>query len=318
MKNYNAKAIITLLLADDVSDDTKIKLLSEIQKYGNNIDILYDLVKIIKKTQTICLSYPHSFDIVGTGWSLLPRFNTSTTCAFILSRAGIPVLKHWSNASTGRVGSFDLLEHMQYHIPQTIQEINHCIQNQQPVFLYARLFFPLMKTVANARKEYGKPTLFNILWPLLNPADSWYQLIGCSFQDKMDMMIQVCKKIWKKRVCVVRGDDGLDDVTVTTNTQVYMLNHNHITKHCIDPSFFGLRATNFDEITWGDTQYNTHIMQSILNGTCKTKHLDLVLANCALALFIYHQSINLDHPDASKIIQWYVKDLRVLLHYIDN
>lgn len=303
------KALFELLLAHDISNETKLQLFIETEKYISDAQVLYDLVCYVKNTQTIHLSLPNSLDIVWTWWSLLQRINVSTIASFVLAKLWIPIAKHWSNASTGRVWSFDLLEYLNYQIPQNEEDVMILINHKKPAFLYARLFFPIMKSIAEVRKMYGKPTLFNILWPLLNPANSDFQLIWCALQEKMELMADVIKKMWKKRVCIVRWSDGLDDITLTWESQIIMINESCISKHILTPEMFGISRCSFADIQWWDVAHNAKIALSIFDGTCSTRHLDLVAINCALACFIYYEKIWLDNINASTKLQYYYQKI---------
>jgi anthranilate phosphoribosyltransferase len=300
------KSLFELLLSDDIRDETKLQLLIETEKYTSDENALYELVCYVKKTQTFPLSHNNALDIVGTGWSLLQRINVSTISSFILAKMGIPITKHGSNASTGRVWSFDLLAHFKHPIPKDAQTVAQLLQDKKPAFLYARLLFPIMKSVSEVRKQYGKPTLFNFLWPLLSPADPDFQLIGCAFEDKMELIARVAGRLGRKRVCVVKWSDGLDDITLTGQSTVVMFSHNKISHHIITPEMFGIEQCSFVDIQWGDVEQNGKIALSILDGTCKSRHRDLVAINCALALFIYYEKIDLSHPQAhNKIKKFY-------------
>ena len=218
----------------------------------------------------------NAIDICGTGGSGLPRINTSTISAFILAASGINVVKHGNKAASGRFGSFDLLENM------GIDLSNNKAENL--TFLYARDFHPVMKHFAEARKEIGTPTFFNLLGPLLNPAQTRKQIIGTAFKDKMTLIAETCRLIGKEKIYVVCGEDGLDEVTLTGKTYVTELNEGKIRNYIIIPRDFGIKEANFSEIKGGSPKKNTEIALKILKGECKTRHVDLVLVNCALAL----------------------------------
>lgn len=218
----------------------------------------------------------NAIDICGTGGSGLSRINTSTISAFILAAAGINIAKHGNKAASGRFGSFDLLENI------GIDLSNNKAENL--AFLYARDFHPVIKRFAEARKEIGTPTFFNLLGPLLNPAQTKKQIIGTAFKDKMALIAETCRLTGKEKVYVVCGEDGLDEVTLTGKTYVTELNKGKIRNYTIVPKDFGIKEANFSEIKGGSPKKNTEIALKILKGECKTRHTDLVLVNCALAL----------------------------------
>jgi anthranilate phosphoribosyltransferase len=217
-----------------------------------------------------------SIDICGTGGSGLPRINTSTISAFILASLGVPIAKHGNKAASGRFGSFDLLENL------GIDLANNKTENL--TFLYAREYHPVMKHFAEVRKEIGKPTFFNLLGPLLNPAKTSRQIIGTAFKDKMMLIAETCRLIGKEKIYVVCGEDGLDEVTLTGKTYITELNKGKITRYMIEPKDFGLKEVRFEKIKGGDPKTNTEIALKILKGKCESAHQDLVLINSSLAL----------------------------------
>jgi anthranilate phosphoribosyltransferase len=216
---------------------------------------------------------PDFLDVCGTGGSGLPRINTSTLSAYMLSKKGIKVAKHGNKAASGRCGSFDLLERI----------INEYKPGKNLHFLYAREYYPIMANFAEVRKKIGKPTFFNLLGPMLSPNQARKQIIGTAFKDKMLLMAQTCKLLGRQRVMVVRGQDGLDEVTLTGPTDVVELNDGNIESYQIDPSDFGLQSCKFEEIAGGDLETNYNIAKSILDNKCSTRHTDLVHVNVALA-----------------------------------
>lgn len=220
-----------------------------------------------------------AIDVCGTGGSGLPRINTSTISAFVLAAAGVSVAKHGNKAASGRFGSFDLLESL------GVDFSDDAVSGAKGLtFLYARNYHPVMKHFAEVRKEIGVPTFFNLLGPLLNPAQTKMQIIGTAFKDKMALIAETCRLIGKEKVYVVCGEDDLDEVTLTGKTYVTELNKGVVTNYIITPADFGIDVANFSEIKGGDAGKNTEIALKILKGECKSRHVDLVLVNSALAL----------------------------------
>lgn len=247
------------------------------------------------KNMAAKLDMPDAIDICGTGGSGLNRINTSTIAAFILAELGVKVAKHGNKAASGRFGSFDLLEALGVDIKKAPEELCALYKRHGLAFIFARNFHPVMKHFVEARKLIGKPTIFNILGPLLNPADAKVQIIGTSFKDQMKLIAEACKLLGKKRVMIVRGRDSLDEVTLTGETDVVELNDGKITQYVIKPEDFGIKRTKFKEIAGGDAKFNTNIALQILKGECKSRHADLVFMNVALALKLAGKVADLKH-----------------------
>jgi len=245
---------------------------------------LADVVQFLRRQMALSPRFPHAIDVCGTGGSGLSRINTSTIAAFILARLGVGVAKHGNRAASGRFGSFDLLESLGIEFTDTIAKIEKKYAAEGVAFLFAPFFHPVMKHFADARKRVGKPTFFNLLGPLLNPASPTRQIIGTAFKDKMRLIAETCRLLGKEKVYVVCGEDGLDEVTLTGRTFVTELSHGRITSYTLTPNNFGVQPAAFAEIQGGDGEKNTNIARDILAGTCTTRHRDLVLINVALAL----------------------------------
>ncbi len=190
---------IQTVLEKKLTEDQKLKLLIEIANKKVEPEELADIIKYIKSKQAIKLELPNSLDIVWTWWSWLPRINTSTLTCLKLAKEGVKITKHWNNAASWRFGSFDLIEELGYKIPETKEEVLEEYEKNNLAFLHAKKFYPFFKEFWEVRKRYWKPTIFNILWPLLCPVNSENQLIGCSFADKMEFMIETSKASMKKK-----------------------------------------------------------------------------------------------------------------------
>jgi len=245
---------------------------------------LADAVRFLQKQAPKKLKLKHAIDVCGTGGSGLERINTSTISAFILARLGVPVAKHGNKAASGRFGSFDLLESLGIEFTDQIPDIERKYKAEGLAFLFAPFFHPVMKNFAALRRQITKPTFFNLLGPLLNPAFPKRQIIGTAFKNEMSLIAETCKLLGKEKVYIVCGEDGLDEVTLSGRTFVTELAHGKIKSYTIKPEDFGLDRAAFPEIQGGDAKFNTQIASDILRGTCETRHQDLVLVNCALAL----------------------------------
>ncbi len=241
-------------------------------------------VEFMMEKMTAKLNMPDAIDVCGTGGSGLPRINTSTIVAFLLARQGLGVAKHGNKAASGRFGSFDLLEKLGINFEKTPEELEKDYRENHLAFIFARNFHPAMKFFAEARVKIGKPTIFNILGPLLNPANPKRQIIGTSFANQMRLIAEACEALGKERVMVVRGEDGLDEVTLCGKTKIVELNNGEISEYEIEPEDFGIKRATFDEISGGDAEKNTKIAKDILDGKCESRHTDLVKINMQLAL----------------------------------
>ncbi|PIQ77175.1 anthranilate phosphoribosyltransferase [Candidatus Peregrinibacteria bacterium CG11_big_fil_rev_8_21_14_0_20_46_8] len=247
---------------------------------------LADVVDYLQGKMSMQVELPNAIDVCGTGGSVLLRINTSTIAAFVLSSLGVGVAKHGNRAASGRVGSFDVLEALGIGFQENAREIEHMYKKTKLAFLFARTFHPVMKHFAEVRQKIGAPTFFNILGPLLSPAHVQRQVIGTAFRDKMHLIAEAARLLGKERIAVVCGEDGLDEVTLTGTTHVVELKNGKIEKYSLRPEDFGVQPAKFSEIEGGTLSENKEIAERILSGKSKTRHTDLILMNCALALRI--------------------------------
>ncbi|MFH1218377.1 MAG: anthranilate phosphoribosyltransferase [Candidatus Peregrinibacteria bacterium] len=253
-----------------------------IEKVG--VDDIREFYEFIMENVSERLVMPGCVDVCGTGGSGFDRINTSTIASFILAACGVGVAKHGNKASSGRFGSFDLLERMGIDIEKDKADLERDYMEHGLSFIYARSFHPIMKHFAEERVRLGVPTIFNILGPLLNPAGVKTQIIGCSFKDQMRLIAEACRSIGKERVMVVRGRDGLDEITITGETDVVELMNGEIREYVLSPSDFGVSVCDFGEISGSGEDFCERIAYEILKGECKSRHADLVFVNCAAVL----------------------------------
>jgi len=259
-------------------------ILSALNAKGVTGHELANSASIISAQMSESFSAPEAIDVCGTGGSGLPRINTSTVSAFILSALGVPVAKHGNRAASGRFGSFDLLEKLGIKTDLKSSDLEPIYAAHDLAFFYAPAFHPTMRHFAKVRKAMAVPTIFNLLGPLLSPVQTKRQIIGTGYKDQMMSIAEAAKKLRRDQVVVVCGTDGLDEVTLTGPTKIVELKEGKIRERMIRPSSFGVKACSFDQIKGGSAKLNTQIAMDILKGTCKTRHLDLVLINAALGL----------------------------------
>ncbi len=280
-------------IAEHLTDEQKGEILVLFQEKGVQPEELSIFADLLLAELPTDLNLPEAVDICGTGGSGLIRINTSTISAFILAACDIKIAKHGNKAASGRFGSFDLLENMGINIDTKPEILSYAFWKENLAFLFARSFHPVMKHFVKVRQELGQPTLFNTLGPLISPVNAKYQIIGTAFEDKMELIAETAQKLGKEKVMVVRGSDGLDEITLTGPTQIIEIvktsqrgvsTETKLKKYEVTPADFGLKPCAFEEIAGGDAKFNTKIAESILRGECKTRHLDLVLINAAAIL----------------------------------
>ena len=206
-------------------------------------------------------------DTCGTGGDKSDTFNVSTTAAFIVAGAGVPVAKHGNRAVSSKCGSADLVEALGVKLELPPEKIGRCLDEAGIAYLFAPLLHTSMKFVAPVRKELGIRTIFNIIGPLANPASVKHQVIGVFSEKLMNDYIHVLKNIGHTRALVVHGHDGLDEISLAGPTKIMELNNGEITSYTIKPEELGIKSSVLSAIKGGDVSVNKNITLAILRGT---------------------------------------------------
>ncbi len=190
-------------------------------------------------------------DTCGTGGDELKTLNISTLSAFVVAGCGVPVAKHGNRSFTGKCGSADLLEKLGVNILASPEDVKRSIETCGIGFMFAANFHPAMKYVQNVRKEIRIRTVFNILGPLVNPANTEAQLVGVYDRKLVKIIPYVLKKLGLKSAMVVHGIGGLDEISIIGPTEAAWLHEDGSVEEniTISPLSFGLKQRRRDEIT---------------------------------------------------------------------
>lgn len=231
-------------------------------------------------------------DTVGTGGDGAHTINISTTAAIVAAAAGAKVVKHGNRAVSSRSGASDFLEALGVIPGLDGKGVERTFRELGIGFCFAPVFHPAMRFAAPARKELGVPTVFNILGPLANPAKPQAAAIGVA----NERMHAVMAEVLAKKGCdgfVFRGDDGLDEITLTTTTTVLSIGKNEIKREQIDPQDFGIARAPIEALVGGDAQENAAISRAIFDGQ-RGAPRDAVLLNAAAAIAAYEGRFDSD------------------------
>jgi len=154
-----------------------------------------------------------AIDVCGTGGDGAHTLNISTAVAFVVAGAGVPVAKHGNRAMSSKCGAADVLEALGVKLTGDVPTLERCLREANIAFLFAQNHHPSMRHVAQARKELGHRTIFNLLGPLSNPANVKRQLIGVFAPEFVEPVLAAMRLLGLERACVVHGDGGLDELT---------------------------------------------------------------------------------------------------------
>jgi anthranilate phosphoribosyltransferase len=231
-------------------------------------------------------------DTVGTGGDGAHTINISTTAAIIAASAGARVVKHGNRAASSKSGSGDLLEALGVEITLDGTAVERTVAELGIGFCFAPIFHPAMRFAAPARKELGIPTVFNILGPLANPAKPRAAAIGVA-DDRMHLVMAEVLATRGVDGFVFRGDDGLDEITLSSTTSILSIGNGEIRSDLIEPSDFGITRAPVSELVGGDAAENARITLAIFAGE-RGAPRDAVMLNAAAAIAAFEGEQDLD------------------------
>jgi anthranilate phosphoribosyltransferase len=221
-------------------------------------------------------------DIVGTGGDRHHSVNISTMAAVVAAGAGLTVVKHGNRAASSSTGSADVLEELGVELSLSPEQVAEVATEAGITFCFAIAFHPSMRHAAVARRELGIGTAFNILGPLTNPAQPTYAALGVADSSAAPLIAGVFAGRDRTAI-VVRGDDGLDEVTLSTTSSVWLARQGRVTTHTIDPADFGIARSPLQSLRGGDAAFNAAVMRDVLNGVSGAPR-DAVRLNAGVAL----------------------------------
>jgi anthranilate phosphoribosyltransferase len=223
-------------------------------------------------------------DVVGTGGDGSGTFNISTAAALVTAAAGVPVAKHGNRRFTSRSGSADVLAELGVNVEAEVARVEECLDELGICFCFAPLLHKAMKHVAPVRKRLGTPTIFNILGPLANPAGAPFQLLGVGRPELRALLSEALVLLGTRRVLVVHGSDGLDEVTLSGTTLVTEAAGATFRHFEWTPADFGLEPSARDALLVDDPAGSAAIIRDLLAGRPGPPR-DVVVANAAAALW---------------------------------
>ncbi|MET9491588.1 anthranilate phosphoribosyltransferase [Nocardia sp. NPDC006630] len=224
-------------------------------------------------------------DIVGTGGDRSGTVNISTMSSIVVAATGIPVVKHGNRAASSKSGGADVLEALGVKIALGPASVAASVREAGIGFCFAPVFHPALRYASQARGEIGIPTVFNILGPLTNPAQPTAGLIGCAFADLLPVIAGVFADRGASAL-VVRGNDGLDEITTADTTDVWVVAGGQRYETTIDPTKLGIERVDPAALKGGDATMNAVIARNMFAGDLGPVR-DAVLVNSAAAVVAY-------------------------------
>lgn len=223
-------------------------------------------------------------DMVGTGGDGSGSFNLSTAAALLVAAMGIRVAKHGSTAVSSRSGSADVVRALGLPLPLDEVQSGQCLEATSFTFFFAPHYHPAMKAIMPVRHALGVRTVFNILGPLLNPAEPPFHLIGAYRLDVAELMAEALSGMSIERAYVVHGEPGWDEATPVGPFHLFDVRPGKIVRTTRNAEEFGLPSCRAEDLKGGDVAYNVEHLRGVLEGRDRSAHRNAVVLQAALVL----------------------------------
>lgn len=253
---------------------------------GETITEITEAARVMRNLATpVQVEGPHLVDTCGTGGDGAHTFNISTAAALVAAAAGAQVAKHGNRSVSSSSGSADVLERLGVRIDLSADRVGDCIRQAGIGFLFAPAHHGAMKHAIGPRRELGARTIFNLLGPLTNPAGAKCQLIGVYNDELVEPVAQVLRELGSERVMVVRGEDGLDEISLSGPTRVSELKNGEVQSYLLTPEQLGLDRSPLSALVVETAEQSAAVIQQVLAGEPGPAR-DIVLANAGAAIYL--------------------------------
>ncbi|HET9086694.1 MAG TPA: anthranilate phosphoribosyltransferase [Acidobacteriaceae bacterium] len=290
LSREQARAAMQVILADtnnQIPDEQIAELLTVLAARAVTSDELAGFADVMRATAApLQLSSAEREDLVdtcGTGGDASGTFNISTGVALVAAAAGAKIAKHGNRSLTSRCGSADVLDALGVPTALSPDQAVACLRATGFAFLFAPLMHPAMKRVQHIRRAIGIRTVFNVLGPLTNPAHAPAQILGVYGADLVPVIAEAMLKLGMRRGFVVHGCDGLDEISLSGETEMAEVKEGTISLRRFSPEEAGVERADLTDLQGGDAAENAAILQAIFAGEAGPRR-HIVLLNAAAAL----------------------------------
>ena len=274
------------IMTGEASQIQMAAFLTALRMKGETIAEITACAKGMRAVGTHLQPKKEVLEIVGTGGDEVGTFNISTTSAFVVAAAGLPVAKHGNRSISSKSGAGDVLEALGVNISADPAVVEKCVETVGIGFMFAPHFNPAMKYVGPVRKQLGIRTVFNILGPLSNPSRARAMLVGVYSPALTEVIAGTMMNLGVERGMVVSGEDNMDEITLTGETTVSEIKDGKVTTYTITPEQFGLKRCEIAKLQGGEGAVNAQITRDILSGKEQGPKREIVLLNAGAALYI--------------------------------
>ena len=286
-KELSVKDFMQSLMSGVLSDDIIESYVLALNEKGISVENIYDAATVMRQfsKQVDIKDKTHLVDTCGTGGDGIQTFNVSTLSAIVAASAGVKVAKHGGRSVSSKCGSADVLEALGVNVNLTPERVAILVNEIGIAFMFAPNFHPAMRYAAPVRKKLGVRTIFNVLGPLANPATATRQVLGVYNKSLTETMAGVLLKLGSEHVMVVHGEDGMDEISISSATQVTELKHKSITTYTIKPTDLGFNIADLNTIQVENVDASKAMMLDVLRGN-KGPHRDITALNAGAAIYV--------------------------------
>ena len=294
LNRSEANWAMTQIMDGDSSEAEIAAFMLALRSKGETVSELAGLVDVMLKQAVLLDTGDDALDIVGTGGDLVGTVNVSSMASILAAASGVPVMKHGSRSASGKTGSSEMLEVLGVKLDLSPARVAEVFRETGITFFFAPVFHPAMRHVAPIRKQLGVPTTFNFLGPLANPAQPLATSLGVANAEIAPLMAQEMAERGRFGL-VSRGNDGLDEITTTTTSTVWLVTPEGVQKQQLDPAEFGIKTASQESLIGGDAQQNAQVARDLFAG--KTERnlgaiRDIVILNAAGGVVAYRVAKN--------------------------
>lgn len=286
LEESEAEFALEEIVNGNVSDIHIAAFLFGMRMKGETPTEMTVFVKVMReKAVKVSVDTGKAVDLCGTGGDHSGTFNISTSAMFVAAGAGVPVLKHGNRSVSSKSGSADVIEALGGVAELRKEQVEQVFSETGIAFMYAPFFHPAMKHVMPARRALGMRSFFNVLGPLLNPADVRHQIVGAFNKQTAHLIAQILSNLDTEFAYTVNAEDGLDEISLSADSQLYEVSNSMVS----DAVRFSPETLNFDRIELadlqgGDAQYNAIIITDIVDNKATKAQKNIAVVNAAFGI----------------------------------
>lgn len=271
-----------LIMRGEATDAQIAGFVVALRAKGETVQEITGLVRTMYEHANVIEVPGPTVDIVGTGGDGAKTVNISTMSAIVIAGTGAKVVKHGNRAASSASGASDVLEKLGVNLELPVNRVAQVAEQAGITFCFAVKFHPSLRHVAAARGQLGIRTTFNVLGPLTNPAKVRAQAVGVADPRMAPIVAGVFAERGNSSL-VFRGDDGLDELTTTATSRVWVVRDGKVTEEAFDPRDVGIELVPVEALRGADASYNAEVARRLLDGETGPVR-DAVLLNAAAAL----------------------------------